>query len=106
MFFQEAPSAADKPESENFDIDAVRKGLDKLSGQILSTFTQGRQRVTEFQQSITDVLPQVRAFCVDLPNLGKEIQGIAIASRRNVIENTENIREMVAASKLLGQTAG
>lgn len=106
MFFQEAPSAADKPESENFDIDAVRKGLDKLSGQILSTFTQGRQRVTEFQQSITDVLPQVRAFGVDLPNLGKEIQGIAIASRRNVIENTENIREMVAASKLLGQTAG
>ena len=106
MFFQEVPSAADKPESENFDIDAVRKGLDKLSGQILSTFTQGRQRVTEFQQSITDVLPQVRAFGVDLPNLGKEIQGIAIASRRNVIENTENIREMVAASKLLGQTAG
>jgi hypothetical protein len=106
MFFQEASSAADKPESENFDIDAVRKGLDKLSGQILSTFTQGRQRVTEFQQSITDVLPQVRAFGVDLPNLGKEIQGIAIASRRNVIENTENIREMVAASKLLGQTAG
>jgi hypothetical protein len=106
MFFQDSSPGADKPEAEKFDIDAVRKGLDKLSGQILSTFTQGRQRVTEFQQSITDVLPQVRAFGVDLPNLGKQIEGIAIASRRNVIENTENIREMVAASKLLNISAG
>jgi hypothetical protein len=105
MFFQDSPGA-DKPEAENFDIDAVRKGLDKLSGQILSTFTQGRQRVTEFQQSITDVLPQVRAFGVDLPNLGKQIEGIAISSRRNVIETTENTRELVAAYKLLNINAG
>jgi hypothetical protein len=106
MFFQDSTAGADKSEAEKFDIDAVRKGLDKLSGQILSTFTQGRQRVTEFQQSITDVLPQVRAFGVDLPNLGKQIEGIAIASRRNVIETTENTRELVAAYKLLNINAG
>jgi hypothetical protein len=43
---------------------------------------------------------------VDLPNLGKQIEGIAISSRRNVIETTENTRELVAAYKLLNINAG
>jgi hypothetical protein len=107
MFFPgEEAAATTGPQDFDFDINKVRKNLDTISGQILSTFTQGRQRVTEFQQSIADVLPQVRAFGVDLPNLGKQIEGIAISSRRNVIETTENTRELVAAYKLLNINAG
>jgi len=106
MFFEGTDGTATGPQDFDFDINKVRKNLDLLSGQILSTFTQGRQRVTEFQQSIADVLPQVRAFGVDLPNLGKQIEGIAVASRRNVIETTENTRELVAAYKLLNINAG
>lgn len=106
MFFPGTDEATTGPQDFDFDINKVRQNLDKLSGQILYTFTQGRERVTEFQQSIADVLPQVRAFGVDLPNLGKSIEGIAVSSRRNVIANTENIKEMVAASKLLNISAG
>ena len=106
MFFADGDTPTTGPQDFDFDINKVRKNLDTISGQILSTFTQGRQRVTEFQQSIADVLPQVRAFGVDLPNLGKQIEGIAVSSRRNVIETTENTRELVAAYKLLNINAG
>jgi hypothetical protein len=106
MFFQDASTTtpgADKP--ENFDINDVRKGLDKLSNQIIGTFTQGRERVFEFNRAITDSLPGVRSLGGDIKNVGAILQEVAIASRRNVVANEEEIKGLFAASKVLGISA-
>jgi hypothetical protein len=106
MFFQDASSTtpgADKP--ENFNINDVRKGLDKLSNQIIGTFTQGRERVFEFNRAITDSLPGVRSLGGDIKNVGAILQEVAIASRRNVVANEEEIKGLFAASKVLGISA-
>jgi hypothetical protein len=106
MFFQDASATtpgADKP--ENFNINDVRKGLDKLSNQIIGTFTQGRERVFEFNRAITDSLPGVRSLGGDIKNVGAILQEVAIASRRNVVANEEEIKGLFAASKVLGISA-
>ena len=106
MFFQDASATtpgADKP--ENFNINDVRKGLDKLSNQIIGTFTQGRERVFEFNRAIADSLPGVRSLGGDIKNVGAILQEVAIASRRNVVANEEEIKGLFAASKVLGISA-
>jgi hypothetical protein len=109
MFFQEAPStpsadpASSKPES--FNINDVRIGLNNLTGQIQNTFTQGRERVFEFQRAVTDSLPGVRSLGGDIKDVGRIIQEVGVAARRNVVANEEEIESLFAASKILGISA-
>ena len=106
MFFQDAKAdgtGSQKPES--FNIDDVRQGLDKLSNQIIGTFTQGRERVFEFNRAITDSLPGVRSLGGDIKNVGAVLQEVAVASRRNVVATEEEIKGLFAASKVLGISA-
>lgn len=109
MFFQEAGTGtgtgAEEPNIKGFDINEVRKGLDLLSNQIIGTFTQGRERVFEFQRSITDALPGVRSLGGEAKNVGIIIQEVAVAARRNVVANAEEIKELFAATKTLGISA-
>jgi hypothetical protein len=104
MFFQESPTAsgtgASKPES--FDINDVRISLDKVSNQIIGTFTQGRERVFEFQRAITDSLPAVRSLGGDVKDVGKIIQEVGVAARRNVVASEDEIKSLFAASEVLG----
>jgi len=104
MFFQEATAAsgtgAQKPES--FDINDVRISLDKVSNQIIGTFTQGRERVFEFQRAITDSLPAVRSLGGDVKDVGKIIQEVGVAARRNVVASEDEIKSLFAASEILG----
>ena len=106
MFFQEAnagDTGASKPESFNFDD--VRQSLDKISNQIIGTFTQGRERVFEFQRAITDSLPAVRSLGGDIKDVGRIIQEVGVAARRNVVANDEEIKSLFAATKTLGISA-
>lgn len=108
MFFQEASAAATGPASdkpENFNINDVRIGLNNLTGQIQNTFTQGRERVFEFQRAVTDALPGVRSLGGDIKNVGAIIQEVGVAARRNVVANEEEIKSLFAASKILGISA-
>ena len=95
MFFQEASAAATGPASdkpENFNINDVRIGLNNLTGQIQNTFTQGRERVFEFQRAVTDALPGVRSLGGDIKNVGAIIQEVGVAASRNVVANEEEIK--------------
>jgi hypothetical protein len=106
MFFPDATAgdaAASKPES--FNIDDVRISLDKVSNQIIGTFTQGRERVFEFQRAITDSLPAVRSLGGDIKDVGRIIQEVGVAARRNVVANDEEIKSLFAATKTLGISA-
>lgn len=106
MFFQEAAASdagASKP--ENFNLDDVRQGLDKISNQIIGTFTQGRERVFEFNRAITDSLPGVRSLGGDIKDVGRVLQEVAVASNRNVVATKEEIQALFSASKVLGISA-
>lgn len=108
MFFQESSTPSTDPASskpESFNINDVRIGLNNLTGQIQNTFTQGRERVFEFQRAVTDSLPGVRSLGGDIKDVGRIIQEVGVAARRNVIANEEEIESLFAASKILGISA-
>ena len=109
MFFQEAPVPGGQSEKvdplASFDINKSRQLLDQYSNQIIGTFTQGRERVFEFQRSIMDALPNIRRLGGDIGSTAKVIDEVAQASRRNVIANQEDVEKLYAASKVLGISA-
>lgn len=68
-------------------------------------FGQGRQRIVELQQSIADTIPEINKLGGGLTDTVQTIEDIARAARRNVIANTEDVKELFLASKFLGQSA-
>lgn len=111
MFFQDASSAAAgtgsgaTPPKEKFDFDSVRKGLDGISREIIGTFTQGRERVFEFERAVANSLPTIRSLGGDINDVGKIIKEVGVAARRNVVASEDEIKSLFAASKVLGITA-
>jgi hypothetical protein len=86
----------------DFDFNKARQNLDSYSNQIIATFTQGRERVTEFQRAIADTLPGVRRLGGDIGSVTKVITEVAEASRRNVVASGEQIEDLFTASRVLG----
>lgn len=109
MFFQDASTPGGQSEKvdplASFDINKSRQLLDQYSNQIIGTFTQGRERVFEFQRSIMDALPNIRRLGGDIGSTAKVIDEVAQASRRNVVANQEDVEKLYAASKVLGVSA-
>jgi len=108
MFFQDATPGGQSEKLDplaSFDINKSRQLLDQYSNQIIGTFTQGRERVFEFQRSIMDALPNIRRLGGDIGSTAKVIDEVAQASRRNVIANQEDVEKLYAASKVLGVSA-
>jgi hypothetical protein len=84
--------------------DAITRLTDGAN-QINKTFTQGRQRIVELQQSIADAVPGVNRVGGSLQDVTGTINKIAEASRRNVIANSKDVEKLVAANKVLGEDA-
>ena len=84
--------------------DAITRLTDGAN-QINKTFTQGRQRIVELQQSIADAVPGVNRVGGSLQDVTSTINKIAEASRRNVIANSQDVEKLVAANKVLGEDA-
>lgn len=86
----------------DFDFNKARQSLDKFSNQIITTFTQGRERVFEFQRAITDSLPAVRRLGGDISDVTKIIIDVAEASKRNVVASSEQIEDLFKVTEVLG----
>lgn len=86
----------------DFDFNKARQSLDTFSNQIITTFTQGRERVLEFQRAITDSLPAVRRLGGDIGDVTKIIIDVAEASRRNVVASSEQIEDLFKMTEVLG----
>ena len=82
-------------------ISRLTEGAVKIN----QTFGQGRQRIIELQRSISDAVPEINKLGGGITQTIETIEGIAAASRRNVIANKEDVQELFAASKFLGQSA-
>ncbi len=75
------------------------------STELNETFLQNRERIVEMQTAIADAIPGVQRLGGGIGKVTETISGIALASRRNVIANTESIEKIFAATKLLGTTS-
>jgi hypothetical protein len=68
-------------------------------------FTQSRQRVTEFSQAIGDTVPLVAKLGGNAADVSRVIDGVAAATRRNVVASSDEITKLFAAQKLTGTDA-
>ena len=63
-------------------------------------FVQSRQRVTEFSQAIGDSVPLVAKLGGNAADVSRVIDGVAAATRRNVVASSDEITKLFAAQKL------
>lgn len=97
-FLNEMKKAIDFSASE---FEYAFERISSTAGQINKLFGQTRERINEMKTSLADALPGITRLGGDLGDVSDTISGIAEASRRNVIANTEDIKQMYAASKIL-----
>ena len=69
------------------------------------TFGQGQERLSETYKAVSDAAPRVARLGGDIGATQKTMSEIALASRRNVIANTEDVEKLYAATKLIEGSA-
>ena len=118
MFFTEASDKGDNIELslDNFktqlgtafaDIPNVLDTILKIESQatrLNSIFGQNRQRIDELSSAVQKSSTEIIRLGGSYDDVGKTIGEIALASRRNVIASSEEVEEMFAASKILGES--
>ena len=75
------------------------------SVEINNTFGQGKERLSEMMGAVSDAIPKITRLGGSVKDVEESISGIALASRRNVIANTEDVAKLYAATKVIGGTA-
>jgi hypothetical protein len=70
-----------------------------------ATFGQGQERLSETTKTISDAIPRIARLGGDIGDVQTTMIGIAEASRRNVISNTEDIEKLYAATLVVGGSA-
>jgi hypothetical protein len=75
------------------------------SVEINNTFGQGKERLSEMMGAVSDAIPKITRLGGSVKDVQESISGIASASRRNVIANTEDVAKLYAATKVIGGTA-
>jgi phage-related protein len=68
-------------------------------------FGQGQERLSETYKAISDAAPRVARLGGDMKDVQDTMIGIAEASRRNVIANTEDVEKLYAATQVVGGSA-
>jgi hypothetical protein len=69
------------------------------------TFGQGQERLSETYKAVSDAAPRVARLGGDIGATQKTMSEIALASRRNLIANTEDVEKLYAATKLIEGSA-
>jgi hypothetical protein len=69
------------------------------------TFGQGQERLSETYKAISDAAPRIARLGGDMKDVQSTMIGIADASRRNVIANTEDVEKLYAATQVVGGSA-
>jgi len=77
----------------------------KVQVELNKTFGQGQERLSETYKAISDAAPRVARLGGSITDVQTTMQGIAEASRRNVIANTEDVEKLYAATQLIEGSA-
>lgn len=75
------------------------------SVEINNTFGQGKERLSEMMGAVSDAIPKITRLGGSVKDVQESISGIASASRRNVIANTEDVAKLYAATKVIEGSA-
>jgi len=78
-------------------------GINVESTRLNKTLLENRQRIEEMQYAIADAIPGVQRLGGNISDVTRTMGDIAVASRRNVIANTESVEKLYAAGRLLGE---
>lgn len=68
-------------------------------------FGQGQERLSEMMKTVSDTIPRITRLGGSITDVQTTMLGIASASRRNVISNTEDIEKLYAATQVVGGSA-
>ena len=79
-----------------FEITMAADGLNK-------SFIGNRGRIQEMMKAVTEVGPEIVGLGGKFEDAGKTIAEVAAGSRRNVLASKEDIRELFATGKVIGQ---
>jgi uncharacterized protein YukE len=77
----------------------------RISVEINKTFGQGQERLSELMGAVSDAIPRVARLGGSITDVQDTMKGIAEASRRNVIANTEDVEKLYAATQIIGGSA-
>ena len=77
----------------------------RTSVEINKTFGQGQERLSELMGEVSDAIPRVARLGGSITDVQDTMKGIAEASRRNVIANTEDVEKLYAATQIIGGSA-
>jgi hypothetical protein len=77
----------------------------RTSVEINKTFGQGQERLSELMGAVSDAVPRVTRLGGSITDVQTTMKGIAEASRRNVIANTEDVEKLYAATEVVGGSA-
>ena len=75
------------------------------SVEINNTFGQGKERLSEMMGAVSDAIPKITRLGGSVKDVQESISGIAEASKRNVIANTEDVAKLYAATQLIEGSA-
>jgi hypothetical protein len=79
--------------------------IESQATRINSLFGQNRQRIDELTTAVTNSSSAIISMGGDYKDVGETIVNIATASRRNVIATEQQVEELFAASKVLGESS-
>lgn len=79
-----------------FEITMAADGLNKA-------FIGNRARIREMMEAVSEVSPEIVALGGDFKDAGKVIGEIAAGARRTLIASKDDIKELFATSKVIGQ---
>ena len=98
----------DLNEASKINAEVINNAAERMSSyatEINKTFGQGRQRIEELSRAIEDAQPGIDKLGGNISDVSNIMTGIAEASRRNVIANSEDVSKLYAATKILGGSA-
>jgi methyl-accepting chemotaxis protein len=101
---EELKNAVKLPNAQEFAETFER--VSSVAREVNNLFGQSRQRIVELKTELVDSLPGIARLGGNIGDVGESIQQIALASRRNVVENSEDVEKLFAASKVLGASVG
>jgi phage tail tape-measure protein len=67
-----------------------------------ATFGQSNQRLSELQQTIFDIRPEITRLGGDMTKVIETIGGVSEATQRNVLITAEDAKELYGTSKIIG----
>ena len=77
----------------------------RISVEINKTFGQGQERLSELMGAVSEAIPRITRLGGSISDTQETMKGIAEASRRNVIANTEDVEKLYAATQVVGGSA-